>query len=333
MNREIDIDGTMIGQDNKPYIIAEIGLNHNKNMDLTKKMIDAAKESGANAVKFQTYQTEKLLLETSGAYSLFKNLELSKTEFREISEHCKKTGITFFSAPFSFESVDLLEELNVPCYKIASMELNYYDLIEYIARKNKPVILSTGMGSINEIDRAVEIIENCGNDKIIILHCISKYPPEPEDMNMRLITKLSVLYPDYPVGFSDHTPDDTMAVAALALGARVFEKHFTLDKDLDGPDHKISSTPAELKKLKVKLDNTESALKFTKERKDSEIAVHARRSLFASRDIKKGEKIDRSMVLVVRPGDGLPPEMLTVISGKYVNRDIKKGEKIELSFF
>jgi N,N'-diacetyllegionaminate synthase len=221
----------------------------------------------------------------------------------------------------------------VPCYKIASMELNYFDLIKCIAEKKKPVIISTGMGRIGEIDKAIEVIEKCGNRQIVILHCISKYPPQSGDMNMRLIEKLSNLYPDYPVGFSDHTSSDIMAVIARTLGACVFEKHFTLDKNLDGPDHKISFDPAEFKRMKENLDDVDLALEYTDDRKDFDIAVHARRSLFASRDIKKGELVDRSMILVVRPGDGMPPSMLEFILGKETKIEIKKGTKIDVSFF
>lgn len=328
MNKKITINEIKIGED--PFLIAEIGLNHNNDINLTKKMIDAAKESGANAVKFQTYITEKLLQESSPAFSIFKNLELTQKDFKEISDYCKKVGIIFFSTPFSFESVDLLEELNVPCFKIASMDLNYYDFIRYIAKLKKPVILSTGMSEFHEIDRAVKTIEEVGNNKIIILHCISKYPPLYEEMNMGIIEKLKMLYPEYPIGFSDHSPDSTMAIVARTLGATVFEKHFTLDKKLAGPDHAISCDPKEFAELRRKLTDVDSSLSpVIGQRSDSVISYGARRSLFAAKNLKKGEVLTESMIDVVRPGDGLPPEYFYIFLGKELKKDLKKGDKLE----
>jgi N-acetylneuraminate synthase/N,N'-diacetyllegionaminate synthase len=332
MSGIIEIDGIKIGNNQKAYLIAEIGLNHNKDLNLTKKMILSAKENGADAVKFQTYFSNKLLLETSPVFSLFKNLELSKDDFIQIKKYCEEIGITFFSTPFCYESVDLLKELDVPCYKIASMDLNYYDFIKYIAQIGKPIILSTGMGRFSEIDRAVEVIEKTGNKNIIILHCVSKYPPLPGEMQLKIIEKLKNIYPLYPIGFSDHSPDNTMGIVARTLGACVFEKHFTLDKNLSGPDHQISCEPSDFLDLRNKINDVDDSLNDqSTDRLDFEIAKHARRSLFASKDIKKGEILDKDMIDIVRPGDGIAPEFLEVFIGKESKNDIKKGEKLKFS--
>ncbi|OHD23537.1 MAG: hypothetical protein A2086_15490 [Spirochaetes bacterium GWD1_27_9] len=334
MNKKVTIDGKIIGEKHSPYIIAEIGLNHNNDIDLTKNSILAAKKSGASAVKFQTYITEKLLNVDSPAFQLFKNLELSKEQFKIISDYCKDIEITFFSTPFCFESVDLLQELDVPCFKIASMDLNYYDLIHYIAKTGKPIILSTGMGTISEIDKAVSVIRKTGNEDIIILHCISKYPPLYSEMNMQMITKLISMYPDYPIGFSDHSKDSTMTLVARVLGASVFEKHFTLNKNLPGPDHQISCEPDDFIELKEKLQNVDDSLNpSTKDRLDAGIAIHARRSLYASKDLKKGQKLNKDDIAIVRPGGGVAPEYLPLFLERELIKDVKKCEKIDLSCF
>lgn len=332
MKTHITIDGTAIGNENDCYIIAEIGLNHNNDMSLTKKMIKSAKESGANAVKFQTYITENLTVDNSPAFKIFKDLELDKNQFKEISDYCKTVGITFFSTPFCFKTVDILEELGVPCYKVSSTDLNYYELLKYIGTKGKPIILSTGMSSISEIDKAVNTILNTGNDKIIILHCISKYPPEKKDMNMSMITKLKNLYPNYNIGFSDHTTDMTTSIIARTLGATVIEKHFTLDKNLPGPDHSISSTPEDFKNLYLELQSVDMALQFkSRERADGLVAKGARRSLIAKYDIKKGTILTEDMIAVIRPGTGIAPEFLPIFVGRELKKDILKNQIFELT--
>jgi len=332
IKKDLYLDGRSININTKPYLIAEIGLNHNKDIELTKKMIKKAKESGADAVKFQVYETENLINEESDAFNIFKNLELTYEEIKTLKEYSDKIGITFFATPFSFKSVDLLEKLNVPFYKIASMDINYYEFIKYIAEKEKPIILSTGMSSLGEIEKAVNTIIKTGNENIAILHCISKYPPEYGDMNIRMITKLATLFSDYQIGFSDHTLDNSMAIVARTLGATIFEKHFTLDKNLEGPDHKISSTPEEFAHYRETLLNVDKSLNYiSKERGDIFISQFARRSLFANCDIPKGTKITKEMIKIVRPGDGIAPEYLPLFIGKEVKKDIKKNQKIDIS--
>lgn len=327
MSLKIDIENKIISNDSRAYLIAEIGLNHNKDMDLACDMIKSAKESGADAVKFQAFKTDNLFLKSSPAYSIFESLELSKDDFIRLKKYADSLGITFFASPFCFETTDMLENIGVNAYKIASSDITYYELIERAASKKKPVFLSTGMSNLGEIEKAVNTIYRTGNDKIIILHCISKYPSAPEEMNLRMITKLKAMFPDFQVGLSDHCIDNTMSLAARTLGASVFERHFTLDRDIEGPDQKISLDPALFKELRTKLDQIDYCLKDSTERADIKIAEGARRSLFSKTDITEGTVISKEMIAVVRPGNGIPPEFISMFTGKKAKRNIKAGEQ------
>lgn len=332
LRKDLYLDGKVVNANNRPYLIAEIGLNHNKDIELTKKMIERAKYSGADSVKFQVYETENLINEDSDAFKIFKGLELNYEEIKILNDYSKDIGITFFATPFSFKSVDILEKINVPFYKVASMDINYYEFIKYIGETKKPIILSTGMSNIGEIEKAVNTIVKSGNENIAILHCVSKYPPDYSELNIRMITKLLTLFPEYQIGFSDHTLDNAMAIVARTLGATIFEKHFTLDKNLSGPDHKISTTPEEFENYRSVLINVDKSLNFIlKERGDIHISQYARRSLFATKDIPKGTIITKDMIKVVRPGDGIAPEYLPIFIGKEAKKDIKKNQKIDIT--
>ncbi len=331
MTGYIDINRNRISNESPAYLVAEIGLNHNCDMELAKKMIKKANDCGINAVKFQTYITEKLILDNSDAYKLFKNLELKKSDFTQLSDYSKELGITFFSTPFCHECVDWLEELNVPCYKIASMDSDYYDLIKYIADTGKPIILSTGMSSFGIIEKAVNIIEKAGNNKIIILHTISKYPPKYEDMNLMMIEKMKSIF-NYMIGFSDHTLDNTMSLVARVLGAVLFEKHFTIDKNLDGPDQAMSMIPEEFIDLKNKLKAVDEGLKINMhERSDVLIEKGARRSLYTCKDLKKGTMIEKEMINIVRPKGFFTPESVELFIGKTLKKDMKKNDMFDLT--
>ncbi len=333
MRKSIIIDGKIIGENQRSYLIAEIGLNHNLDLNLAKKQIKSAKESGADAVKFQTFITEEFISKKSNAFSLFKSLEFSKDDFKKISEYSKEIGITFFSTPFSLECIEWLEELNVPCYKIASSDLNYTDLLNAAAKTGKPIILSTGMSNLKMIEKSVSIINKIGNNNIIILHTISKYPPEYEDMNLRMIELFKSKF-NYPIGFSDHTTDNTMSITARVLGASIFERHFTIDKKLKGPDHCISLEPNDFFNLKNELSAVDKALIFNKEKRaDIVIEKSARRGLYAKRDIKKGEQIVKDLILIIRPVEEMSVDKLPRILGKKVKKDIKKGESFDSTCF
>ena len=333
MRKSINISGKIIGDNQNPYLIAEVGLNHNHDINLAKKIIKSAKDNGADAVKFQTFITEQFISKKSKVFSLFKDLELSKNNFKEISDYCKKIKITFFSTPFSIECVDWLEELNVPCYKIASSDLNYIDLLVSVAKTGKPVILSTGMSNMNIIKRAVSTINKNGNNNIIILHTISKYPPEYKDMNLNMINLFRSKF-NYPIGFSDHTPDNLMSIIARAFGASIFERHFTIDKKLKGPDHSISLEPKDFLDLRNKLYMVDDALLFDKDKRaDLIIEKGARRGLYAKADIQKGRKISKDLISIVRPVEGLSVEELPFILGKNIKKNILKGDPIDWSCF
>ncbi|MBN2544978.1 MAG: N-acetylneuraminate synthase family protein [Spirochaetes bacterium] len=328
--QEIIIKNKILSVKNPAYIVAEIGLNHNKDMDLAKNMVNSAKEHGADAVKFQTYITDKLLSSKNNAYNIFKNLELSKEELKEICIYCDEIDITFFSTPFCPECVDSLEDLNVPCYKIASMDINYYELISSCAKTGKPVILSTGMSTLGDIEKAVNTVLRHNNEKIIILHAISKYPPEHNDMNMNMIKILKKIFP-YPVGFSDHSMDNISSIIARTMQAVMFEKHFTLDKKLDGPDHSISLEPHELLDLRKSLDIVDKCFTESKVRADMNIKKGARRSLYINSDLKKGSTLERNMIDAIRPENGLPPEFIDFFIGKKINKDISQGDLLDFN--
>ena len=312
------------------FVLAEIGLNHNKDVQLACRMIDDAVKSGADGVKFQTYITEHLMTADNPAYKIFKDLELSADDYRTIVQHCQNIGTNFVSTPFCYETADLLAELGANAIKIASSDLTYLDLIAHAAAFGKPMILSTGMSDFREIDNAVETCLRANNANITILHCISKYPPNDEDLCMNVISVLRNRYPDYRIGFSDHTPNPTAAVYARALGATFFEKHFTSDKSLPGPDQAISTNPEEMRQYTESIHSADkmSRILSAAERADLCIAPYARRSLFAVSDIHAGKIILPNDITALRPGDGIPANELETIIGKTAARNIKAGAKL-----
>ena len=332
--------------ENKIFIIAEAGVNHNGDIKLAKKLINVAKDAGADAVKFQTFKVEDVVTqnaekaeyqkETTGAeesqFEMIKKLELTESDFKELADYAKKAGILFLSSPFDKESVDLLDELDVPAFKVASGEITNLPLLRYIAKKGKPIILSTGMSTLGEIEEALDVIRSEEVEDIILLHCVSNYPARVEDVNLRAMGTLKQAF-KLPVGFSDHTLGITAPIAAVALGACVIEKHFTLDRNLPGPDHKASLEPDELKEMVKAIREVEKALgngikKPTKE--EEKIKKVARRSIVAKVDISKGAIITEEMLDVKRPGTGIEPKYLKFIIGRKAKEDIKKDIIISL---
>ena len=340
---KIRIEDKLIGEEEPCFIIAEAGVNHNGSVELAKKLIDAAKDAGADAVKFQTFKAESVVVkdaqkaeyqkETTGEgsqYEMIKKLELAEEDFRELADYAEKKDIMFLSSPFDKESVDLLHELDVPAFKVGSGEITNLPLLRYIAKKEKPIILSTGMSTLGEIEEALDVIRSEGVEDIILLHCVSNYPARIEDVNLRAMGTLKQAF-KLPVGFSDHTLGITAPIAAVALGACVIEKHFTLDRNLPGPDHKASLEPDELKKMVKAIKEVEKALgngikKPTKEEK--EIKKAARKSIVAKVDISKGTIITEDMLDVKRPGTGIEPKYLKFIIGRKAKEDIKKDDVI-----
>jgi len=326
----VRVNTTEIGGDSPVYIIAEAGFNHEGDLDIALKMIAKAAKAGANAIKFQSYQANELVLEDSPHYRLIKSGELSLDDHIKLSRAAKQHNITFLSTPFYFECADMLERIKVPAYKIASMDLTYLPLLKHVAQKGKPMLVSTGTGSLGEIERAISTINGAGNSNVILLHCLSEYPAPPEHINLRVIPMLKTVF-QVPVGYSDHTIGTTIALASAVMGASVIEKHFTLDKSLPGPDHKLSADPVDLKKLVDDIRTVEASLgtsSFLFDRPDKEMRPQIRRSIFAKTNIPKGTRLTESLIRYVRPGAYLPPDTTDILLGKLVQQDIAEGEPI-----
>jgi len=327
----IKIGEKWIGRDKPVFIIAEGGINHNGSLKIAKKLVLAAKESGADAIKFQTFKASDLASPKSEYFKIFERLELEDEEFEEISDYAKSNKIIFLSTPFGEQSVDLLNKIKVPAFKIASGDLTHIPLIEYVARKNKPVIISTGLANINEIHEAVRAIINTGNKKIAILHSVSSYPTPPNEANLRAIRNLQEKFP-FPIGYSDNGADNLVPVIAVSIGAKIIEKHFTLDKKMHGPDHNLSADPSELSKLVRNIQATENMLgDGIKKCQASELKnlIAARRSITMEIDIEKNTKLLKNMIGVKRPATGIEPKFIKKIIGKRVKKKMFANESLK----
>lgn len=332
------IENKVVGKGFPTFIIAEAGVNHNGSLDNAKKLVDIAKESGADAVKFQTFKAKDLVTKNAqkaeyqkklttecSQFEMIEKLELSEDDFRELANYANENGIIFLSSPFDIGSVDLLDEIGIPAFKLSSAEITNYSLLEHVASKNKPVILSTGMATLEEIEEAVTFLQRRIND-LVLMHCITSYPAKIEDTNLKFIETLRSTF-KVPVGFSDHTLGIEMPIAAVAMGSCVIEKHFTLNKNLDGPDHKASLEPSEFKKMVVSIRNVERGIgtgikELTNEEK--EIKRIVRKSITAKLDIPKETEITKEMLTIKRPGTGIEPKYLKSVIGKITNSKIKK---------
>lgn len=328
------------------FIIAEAGVNHNGDIKLAKKLIDAAKSAGADAVKFQTFKAESLVSEvaqkadyqkhTTGAdesqLEMLKKLELSFGDFKNLKKYCEEKKIIFLSTPFDFESIDLLESLEMTLYKVPSGEITNLPYLMKIASKGKPVIMSTGMSDLDEVGLALDILRDNGAGKITLLHCNTQYPTPFEDANIKAMLTLKEHF-GVAVGYSDHTLGIEAPIAAVALGASVIEKHFTLDKSMEGPDHKASLNPQELKVMVTSIRNIEIALgdglKRLSKSETPNIEI-ARKSIVARRNIVKGEIITEDNITVKRPGSGISPMKWFEVLGTRAERDFYEDELIEL---
>lgn len=337
MGKIVFKDGTNIADYTTPYVIAEVNSSHNGNPDVAKRMIDAAVQAGCDCVKFQSWTTESLYSKTYYkknpiAKRFVDKLSLSADTLKEMAEYCKEKGIAFSSTPYCKEEVDfLVDECEVPFIKISSMEVNNPQYLEYIASKHIPIVLSTGMAEYDEVIEAVRIIETAGNTQMVILHCVSIYPTPIEQANINNILGLRDLFPNYPIGFSDHTMGDEVAVAATVLGAAVIEKHITLDSSKIGMDNQMAMEPAALKAFVKKCKTIGSAL-GTKERQLQENEVrqrdNMRRSVIVTRDVKAGERLTREDLDVKRPGIGIPPKEIDHVIGQVVKKDIESDTVI-----
>lgn len=325
-------DGRTISDNEKPYIIAEVNSSHNGDVDVAKKMIDVASDAGCDCVKFQSWTTKSLYSQTYYnanpiAKRFVDKLSLTSEELKELAVYCHQKGIGFSSTPYSKEEVDfLVDYCDIPFIKIASMEANNPDFIEYIAKKNVPIIISTGMADYKEVKKAINIIEEAGNHKIAILHCVSLYPTPIEKGNLNNIIALQEMFPDYPIGFSDHTIGDAVAVASVILGASVLEKHITLDAKKIGMDNQMAMEPTQLKEFVRKCKSIRSSL-GEKERilqpEELKQRENMRRSIVTIRKMKEGEIICEEDLTAKRPGIGISPERKKEIIGKKLKNDIE----------
>lgn len=332
----------------KTLIIAEAGVNHNGDINLAKKLIGAAKDANADVVKFQTFIAEKGIskhakkanyqLQTTDAresqLDMVKKLELSPQDHHTLIAHCKKIGIEFLSTPFDFQSIDLLHQLNLQTFKIPSGEITNLPYLRKIGVLNKQVILSTGMSNLGEIENAINILVNAGTHRhnITILHCNTQYPTPMQDVNLKAMQTIQQAF-HLPVGYSDHTNGIHIPIAAVAMGAKVIEKHFTLDRSMEGPDHQASLEPQEFKMMVQYIRDIEIALgDGIKQTSKSEEAnkMLARKSVVANRPIKSGETFNQNNLDIKRPANGLSPMEWDNIIGKIAKRDFQEDEPIEL---
>ncbi|ADA66516.1 N-acylneuraminate-9-phosphate synthase [Thermotoga petrophila RKU-10] len=330
----------------RPLIIAEIGINHNGDVELAKKMIDAAAEAGADVVKFQTFSPERLYVEEFAKnkkirlgnkevvlWDFIDSVKLSWEDIKKLKEYAESKKVGFLSTPFSIEDADFLESIGVEAFKIASPDLTTYPFLEHIAKKGKPIILSTGTSTIGEIEEAVNIIKNTGNNKIILLHCVSTYPAPPEMVYLKSMKILKEVF-RFPVGFSDHTVGIHIPIAAIALGAQVVEKHFTIDRNLPGPDQAVSMTPDELKILRKAADEIWKAIgdgwKVIKE-DEKDVSKMTRRSIVAKRDIAEGEIISLENITFKRPALGIEAKHFYHLFGKKTRRSLKRDSYLNWS--
>lgn len=326
------------------YVIAEAGVNHNGDVELAKQLIAVAAEAGADAVKFQTFKAERLVSRTAAKaeyqkrniggddsqFGMLKALELSDDAFRELARASAEAGITLLSTPFDEESADLLADIGVDAFKISSGDLTHVGMLAHIARHGLPMIVSTGMATLDEVGDAVAAVRGTGNTDLALLHCVSNYPAATVDSNLRAMATMESAF-GCPVGWSDHTEGSAVCLASVALGARIIEKHFTLSRDLPGPDHKASIEPDELRRLVTDIRAVEASLgSGDKQPTASELptAKVARRSLVATVDIAAGETLADGMVAVLRPGDGIPPKHLGEIIGRRARSPIAASQSI-----
>jgi sialic acid synthase SpsE len=338
LDKTFEISGRKVGDGRPCFIIAEIGSNHNHNFDQAKELIDAAANAGVDAVKFQTFRasshyskrTPKFdYLEGASTYDLISSLEIDRSWHRPLKDYSESVGLIFLSSPCDSDAVSELSDLGMEAFKVASFDLPDQKLIEQMAQTNRPLILSTGMADWMDIQRAVDIIRKHGNDQIALLQCTSLYPAPPELCNLKSMSVMKQAFQTV-TGYSDHTEGDHACIAAVALGASIIEKHFTLDRNLPGPDHKFAIEPDELSELVKKIRDVESAIgdgnKSGPRSQEIEMYNKGRRSLHTARKILKDEVIVESMLTIKRPGLGIPPYMIEQVLGRKASQDIDEDQ-------
>lgn len=330
----------------KVFVIAEAGVNHNGSIDIAKKLIDEAVLAGVDAVKFQSFKAKNLVTKyadkaiyqqkntenNESQFEMLKKLELSYSSHIELINYCNKKNIKFLSSAFDLESIDLLNKLNIDIFKIPSGEIENVPYLKRIAQTGKKVILSTGMCNLSDIEFALDILRKNGANDITVLHCNTEYPTQMEDVNLKAMNTIKEAF-KVKVGYSDHTNGIEVPIAAVTLGATVIEKHFTLDRSMDGPDHKASLEPLQLKQMVLAIRNIEKALgdgiKRVTESEFKNKSI-ARKSIVANKEIKKGEVFTDDNLSIKRPGNGISPKMWDLVIGKKADKDYKEDELISL---
>ncbi len=335
-----------VGAGEACFVIAEAGVNHNGDLDLARRLVDAAATAGVDAVKFQAFRAEgvaaptapkaRYQFETAGGeesqLDMLRRLELEPQAYAELKRRSEGCGVVFLASAFDAASVDLLDDLDVAAYKIGSGELTNRPLLEEIGRRGRPVILSTGLADLAEVEDAIAVLRAAGADDLVVLHCVTEYPAPVEHANLRAIATMAEQL-GLPVGYSDHTQGDEAALAAVALGACVLEKHFTLDRSLPGPDHRASLEPDELAALVRSVRRVEAALGDGLKRPTAEERRNAsavRRSLAAAADLPAGVVLTRGMLTALRPGTGISPARIDEVVGRRLRRDVAHNELLDL---
>lgn len=328
------------------YIIAEAGVNHNGDPALARRIIDAAAEAGADAVKFQTFYADELVSRTArkaryqiantaddgSQYDMLKALELADADYAALYDHAARRGIDFLSTPFSERAADLLERIGVTAYKVSSGDLTHLPLLRHIAGKGRPVILSSGMATLAEIEEGLDALRAGGCGDVSVLHCVSNYPADPADCNLAAMETIARAF-GVPVGWSDHTEGEAISLAAVARGARIIEKHITLDRSLPGPDHRASMEPADFARFVANIRAVESAIGDglkVPTAAEVETAKVGRRSVVTTRALRAGEVLTRDDVAIKRPGSGIAPRFLPYVLGRRLARDLPESTVVEL---
>ncbi len=345
----IKIGNKIVGEEHPALIIAEVGSNFNRSLEKAKELIDLALECGADAVKFQSFIAEKIICKEAfeglslsfqstwkkSVWDVYRDAEFPREWHQELIDYCKNKGIIFFSSPYDIEAVDLLNNIGCEAYKIGSGEISNLGFLKYIAAKGKPVILGCGATNLSEIEEAVKAIRSTGNNDLILLQCITNYPSPIEQANVRAMLTIKRAFQSI-VGYSDHSTGDSVVCAAVALGAKVIEKHFTFDKTSEGPDHPHSLDGPEFKLMVKHIREVEAALgsyeKFVVEA-EKETVYLQRRSLFAKIDISEGTKLTKDMISILRPQAGILPKYENEIIGLTLARSLKKGDPITWEVF
>ena len=343
--KEIKIGKKTIGEDHPVYIIAEIGANFDRDINKAKKLIKAAKECGADCAKFQSFKAEKIV--SAGGFSrmqlkgvhgswgrpvheVFRDAEFPREWHKELNNYSKEIGIDFSTSPYDIEAVDLCEEMDLPFIKIGSGDITWLEMLEYIAKKNIPMFLATGDATMSEIDEAIRTIEATGNNNLVLMQCITNYPSKIESANINVLKTYQTAF-NIIIGYSDHSPGPVVALGSVALGAKVIEKHFTLNKTDKGPDHPHSMDTNDFRKMVEYIRELETALGSSRKlvvEEESETVIVQRRSLYANRDIQRGKTIQAEDIVELRPQLGILPKYKKYIVGKKTNKTILKDEPI-----